>query len=52
MSRVEIQMFKGQLYETNLLSQETSIMDGGQVSVVDLDELVQVLCFLHLVLKL
>jgi len=33
------------------LSEQTSVVNGGQVSVVDFNELVQVLCLLHLVLK-
>ena len=40
------------MVEPHLLPEEAAVMNGGQVSVVDLDELVQVLGFLHLVLKL
>lgn len=35
-----------------LLPQEAAVVNGCQISVVDLDQLVQVLCLLHLVLKL
>ena len=35
-----------------LLPQEAAVMNCRQVSVMDLDQLVQVLCFLYLVLKL
>lgn len=36
----------------HLLPQQAAVVDRGQVSVMDLDELVQILRFLYLVLKL
>ncbi len=39
------------IYPAYFLSEQTSVMNGGQVSVVDFDELVQILRLLYLVLK-
>ncbi len=39
------------IYPAYFLSEQTSVMNGGQVSVVDSDELVQILRLLYLVLK-
>lgn len=36
---------------TDLFSEKAAVVDGGQISVMDLYELVQILCLLHLVLK-
>lgn len=42
----------GTIIKVHLLPQQATVVNRGQVSVMDLDELVQVLGFLHLVLKL
>lgn len=38
--------------DSDLLPQKATVMNCRQISVVDFNKLVQVLCFLHLVLEL